>query len=1092
MAMQFPHLERVMLDSGFDKEVTANALAWLDITKERDMALLEKLTVQDSKAALGVEKYMRGYREAFQQDVIPHDSEELYSRVILMSYQLLNVEAYHLTWRLPEEIHGIDRVAFTKHTMQEVWGDAAQALLFAAYYVYRTERFGIQDASLPTEPGAYLRAAEQTSDKYYDIKLMLCANALTYMPLPDGEALPEDAQRAVSMIRSLMQSGIRADDAALLTALATASCFDAQLKAHFHQYAAAKSGDIYKQAERCLKNPARALDALFSVGLALTQDVLWYILRLRAEESDRNIWLNRNKSKRENKINLDRAEKMLQSAAKFQPEAFKMLMLQQRNVTDMAEMNAALKAVKPDAVMSEDEFRDISKRKTADAVASCFQEPDKIQAYLRGDIAFDKVWKLVKSTKLDYHAPMTCKYIQFFGEDAFILRCIAVLGGCVGRHDSHLEELTGYGTDNIPGIADSLLSVGLTIVQTLDICGNMMGIYNPYSVDDQYVASFSGHTDEIAAADISKCNADAKTIALTLFKNDENKFRRQIMSLAEESAKSVQELISEIVLKHPDWSEDIRALLQSKKSSARDFALTLIERQGAKAYIPALQQALTAEKTDKLKARIGSMLTVVSGEDSAAERASAEDIVKDMTKGKKTAKLDWLFQKPFSPVRKKDGTEADESWLKALMLCFANSVGLKDPNADSIAAALEPEDVCRLANEALERWLTTRPAEKSEWMEYFLQSGLAYSKTVYAQAKYKWVLYFASVYGGKRAHELFDELMAHWPLMQKGGLAKEIPHAILLSGSSECIMKVEKMSRKHRFNSIRKASADALLCASEKLGISKEEFAESMPKPGKSDDSAKAEAAYKEFTAMKKLMKTVVAAQLVRLENTMRTGRTWTTENWKKLFVANPILHRFAIGLIWGIYQGDALETSFRYLDDGSFTDVDDAELTLPDNALIGLVHPVELYAETLAAWKQQLKDYDILQPFAQLGRGIFKPTDEEQNKNCIERFKGQVIKSVDLAGAMNKVGWSKGAAGDGAMIDDFLREDVFERKDGIRAVLTHSGMSVEVFRGDVVDVTIDKLYFYRLPDGERMTVKELRNRYFSEILYQLSKVFEC
>ena len=243
---------------------------------------------------------------------------------------------------------------------------------------------------------------------------------------------------------------------------------------------------------------------------------------------------------------------------------------------------------------------------------------------------------------------------------------------------------------------------------------------------------------------------------------------------------------------------------------------------------------------------------------------------------------------------------------------------------------------------------------------------------------------------------------------------------------------------------------------------------------------------------MKKLMKTVVAAQLVRLENTMRTGRTWTTENWKKLFVANPILHRFAIGLIWGIYQGDALETSFRYLDDGSFTDVDDAELTLPDNAQIGLVHPVELDAKTLAAWKQQLEDYDVLQPFAQLGRGIFKPTDEEQNKNCIERFKGQVIKSVDLAGSMNKVGWSKGAAGDGAMIDDFLREDVFARKDGIRAVLTHSGMSVEVFRGDVVDVTIDKLYFYRLPDGERMTVNELRNRYFSEILYQLSKVFEC
>ena len=595
------------------------------------------------------------------------------------------------------------------------------------------------------------------------------------------------------------------------------------------------------------------------------------------------------------------------------------------------------------------------------------------------------------------------------------------------------------------------------------------------------------------------------------------------------------EIIADIAIKHPDWSDDIKTLLQSKKSSARDLALTIIERQGAKAYIPALKEALSAEKTDKLKARIGSMLAVVSGEDGAGETASAGDIVQEMTKGKKTAKLDWLFTKPFTPVHKTDGTEADESWLKALMLCFANSVGLKDPSADVIAAALVPEDVCRLANETLERWLTTPAATKSEWVEFFQRDGFAYANTLDAQAKYKWVLYFASVYGGKQALDLLDELMAHWPLMQKGGLAKEIPYAILLNGSSEYIMKVEKMSRKHRFNSIRKASADALLCASEKLGISKEEFADlmvpdldfdehmcrtfdygsrqfqvyispklepeiycgeqklkSMPKPAASDDKAKADAAYKDFSAMKKMMKTVVAAQRVRLENTMRTGRTWTSQNWNKLFVANPIMHRFAIGLIWGIYQDDKLETSFRYLEDGSFTTADDEAFTLPENAQIGLVHPVELSAEELAAWKQQLKDYDILQPFVQLGRSIFKPTDEEKNKDCIERFIGQTIKSIELAGALNKIGWSKGTAGDGAMIDDFLREDIFARNNGIRAVLTHSGMSVEVFRSEAVDVTIDKLYFYKLPAGDRMTVKELKDRYFSEILYQLSMVFLC
>ncbi len=1113
LAMKFPNLEQIMLNSGFNREITTAALEWLDISKERDMALFEKLTVQDNKIE---QNKIHDYRNAFRQDVISLGNDELYRRIILMSYKLLDAEAYSLIEPLFWEIPDIDEEIFTKladDAMKEVWGDEAQARSFAVRYAMSTHRTGIAYADFPMEPNSYLEAAELTSDKTYVIKLMLCANALEYMPLSKDKKLSDEAQRAVSMIKNIMQSNIKKDSINLLTALTSASFFDEQLKRHFNQYVAKKVSGICNHISIFMKRPERALDALFSVEGAFTQEILSDILKLRCN-----------------------SDIFMQSAAKMQTETFKSLMLQQGNVSDMVKMNHALKAVKPNEVMNNDAFTSIAKEKTAEAVSSCFQERDKIKAYINGDIPFDEVYPIIKSTKLGYHAPAKCNYIGNFGEDDFIVRCIAVLGGCVGRYSYHLEEVAGFNRDHIMGIVDKMLAVGVNIVQALDICGNMMEQYSPFGTDkEKYIDSFSGHIDEIAAEDITKCNATAKIVALTLFQKDENKYHKQIISLAGDSAKAVCEIIAEIVIKHPDWNDDIKALLKSKKASARNFALTIIERQGAKAYISALKEALSVEKTDKLKARIGSMLAVVSGEDSTEEKDSAGDIVKDMTKGKKTAKLDWLFKKPFSPVHKKDGTEADESYIKALMLCFANSVGLKDPNADVIVSEIVPEDVCRLANEVLERWLTTPPEVKSEWLEFFEQYGYAYANTLHAQAKYKWVLYFASVYGGKKTLELFDELMAHWPLMQKGGLAKEIPHAIILNGSSEYIMKVEKMSRKHRFNSIRKASADALLCAAEKLGISKEEFADfmvpdldfdenmcrtfdygnrqfkvylspkleleiycdekklkSMPKPVKSNDSEKADVAYKEFTAMKKLMKTVVATQRIRLENTMRTARSWTSQNWKKLFVANPVMHCFAVGLIWGIYKDNQLEKSFRYLDDGSFTTVDDEEFTLPENAQIGLVHPVELDDEELSAWKQQLKDYDIIQPFAQLDRSIFKPTDEEKNKNCIERFKGQVINSVELAGAMDKIGWSKGIAGDGAMIDDFLREDIFARNNGIKASLSHSGMSVEVFRGEGVDVTIDALYFYKLPSGEHMIVNDLSDRYFSEIMYQLSMVFAC
>ena len=540
------------------------------------------------------------------------------------------------------------------------------------------------------------------------------------------------------------------------------------------------------------------------------------------------------------------------------------------------------------------------------------------------------------------------------------------------------------------------------------------------------------------------------------------------------------------------------------------------------------------EKTDKLKARVGSILATVSDGDGQVSKESAADIVKNMTGGKKTAKVEWLFTKPFTPVHTKDGAEADDSYLKALMLCFANSVGLKDPNADVIASKLVAEEVCVFANEVLDRWLRTAPDVKSDWMQYYEKTGHKYAYTVNAQAKYKWVLYLASVYGGQMAVDTLDGLMEHWPLWQKGGLAKEIPYALILNGSSEYIMKVEKMSRKHRFNSIRKASADALLCAAEKLGISKEDFADrmvpdmdfdenmcrtfdygsrqfkvylspklepevycdgkklkSMPKPAESDDKAKADAAYKEFTDMKKLMKTIVATQLVRLEKTMCTARCWTLENWKKLFVTNPIMHRFAIGLVWGIYKEDQLQTSLRYLEDGSFNTVDDEEFVLPKTAQIGLVHPIELSDQELSAWKQQLKDYEVVQPFAQLERRIFKAADEEKGMDRIERFSGRIKKSMELASAMNRIGWSKGEVKDGPIIDDFIREDIFTRNSGIKARLEHSGMGVDVYRGEETNVTIGELYFYQLPGGERIKIADLRDRYFSEIMSQLSQVLE-
>ena len=75
-----------------------------------------------------------------------------------------------------------------------------------------------------------------------------------------------------------------------------------------------------------------------------------------------------------------------------------------------------------------------------------------------------------------------------------------------------------------------------------------------------------------------------------------------------------------------------------------------------------------------------------------------------------------------------------------------------------------------------------------------------------------------------------------------------------------------------------------------------------LPKIGVNDDPALAEKATADFKEMKKQMKTVVDAQKQRLEYVLMLDRKWTAEAWKALFVKNPLMHCFAIGLIWGIY----------------------------------------------------------------------------------------------------------------------------------------------------------------------------------------------
>ncbi|WP_433474652.1 DUF4132 domain-containing protein [Spirillospora sp. CA-142024] len=176
-----------------------------------------------------------------------------------------------------------------------------------------------------------------------------------------------------------------------------------------------------------------------------------------------------------------------------------------------------------------------------------------------------------------------------------------------------------------------------------------------------------------------------------------------------------------------------------------------------------------------------------------------------------------------------------------------------------------------------------------------------------------------------------------------------------------------------------------------------------LPKPGVKDDDTLAPVAYKRFADLKKEARTVAADQIKRLERAMVTGRSWTPEEFRAIFVGHPLMCHIARRLVWS-----AGEATFRVAEDRSLADVHDDEFTLPPDARVTLPHPVLLGADAVAAWAPVLSDYEILQPFPQLGRPAHALADGERDAERLTRFEGCTAHFGRFLG-MTSRGWDLG-----------------------------------------------------------------------------------
>ena len=493
-------------------------------------------------------------------------------------------------------------------------------------------------------------------------------------------------------------------------------------------------------------------------------------------------------------------------------------------------------------------------------------------------------------------------------------------------------------------------------------------------------------------------------------------------------------------------------------------------------------------------------------------------MVKQLHKGNKKKSLAWAYEKPFSSVHKIDGTEVSEEYLQAVLLCYVSQEksGVSK-TAQFLAEDLQPTQFAVYVNELFDKWLAAG-----------------------AESKKRWVLYAAAIHGGEEMIQKLQHQIQEWPQAARGAIAAEAVKALALNPSPRALLLVDGIARKFKFKQVKAAAEDALAFAASELGITREELSDrivpdlgfdenmerifdygerifkvritqtldfevydengkklkNLPAPAKKDDAVKAAAAYEDLKQLKKQMKTTVSSQKARLEYALSARREWFADAWKNLFVKNPLMHQFAIGLIWGVYEEGKLVQSFRYMEDGSFNTQDEEEYTLPEKVNISLIHPMELSEEERAAWKEQLEDYEITQPIEQLDRAVYYRTEEEADKKGLERFGGYLINDLSLNGKMLGLGWYRGSVMDAGYFDIYYREDP---EVGISVELHFSGAYVGYSEGNVTlyDVRFYKAgtiahgsYVYEEADAEKAYfLKDVPPRYFSEIVLQLTRV---
>jgi predicted DNA-binding WGR domain protein len=499
---------------------------------------------------------------------------------------------------------------------------------------------------------------------------------------------------------------------------------------------------------------------------------------------------------------------------------------------------------------------------------------------------------------------------------------------------------------------------------------------------------------------------------------------------------------------------------QGKLAEAARDRLHTMRRDGLAPVLNAAMSYLPPDQAVWLQQEILDTVDVTLPE---LLHAELPETLREAFAGVKTFKSpSWLSVASLPPIKIEGKRLASDEVNGVLATLKATPTGATSVLASALKQHVDPGSLDAFAWKLFEMW-----------------------QAVGAPAKDKWAMGAVGYLGGDACVLKLTPLVRQWPGENQHARAVFGLQCLRSVGSDTALMALNGVAQKVKFKGLKQKAQEMMEGIAQSRGLTREQLADrivpdcgldergsrvfdfghrqfrfvlgpemkplvrdadgkvrsDLPAPTKADERDKAEAAVAEWKLLKKTLREVLKVQADRLEDAMITGRRWTPHEFQTLLLNHPLMVNLVRQLVLAEYDdASKITQTFRVTEDQTLADHNDDEIPLPSSGQIGVLHPAHLDEALKSAWGQVLSDYEIIPPFAQLGRDICRPNPEDLEGTEITRYRGPMVPGIVMYGILERSHWLRDKPADGA---GFNQHSKYFPSVDLTAFIQYTGLSI-------------------------------------------------